>query len=172
IMDLRNFDGSPRFVGGHPLVSSAVPFVQKVLESPVFTNSSYSSSSTPTQFTDAVQRAEYFSSAKSDWHTVLAPNVKTPRTMTLIRGTYSFALNPDGTCCRFILVNVNTFVNALFPAVASDTTTPIGAAENAGDITTKDLSTFLFPNVYLNGSFGCCILGFHSYDFEPATDKN
>jgi hypothetical protein len=43
---------------------------------------------------------------------------------------------------------------------------------NAGDITTKDMSTFLFPNVYLfDGSF-CCIVGFHTYVFEPATDTD
>ena len=137
------------------------------MNSPVFANATYTSSSTPTQFTDAVQRAEYFNSAKADWHTWLAPAVKTPRVMTLRRGTYQFALNPDGTCCAFILVEINTFANALFPAVASDTTTPIGAAENAGEITTKDVSTFLFPNTFLFGDFGCCVLGFHTYDVEP-----
>src|SRR4051812_2946746 len=90
IMDLRNADGTPRFVNGKPLVSSPQPFIQKVLESPVFSNYTYSSSTTPTQFTDAVQRAEYFSKAKADWHTVLAPSVKTTRTMVLKRGTYQF----------------------------------------------------------------------------------
>ena len=99
--------------------------------------------------TDAIQRSEYFSQAKDDWHTLLAPCVKTGRTMVLNRGTYLFALNADGTCCRFVLVDIDTFVNALFPATATDTTTPVGAAENAGDITTKDMSTFLFPNTYL-----------------------
>jgi hypothetical protein len=169
IMDLRNADGTPRFVNGKPLVSDPTPFVQPVLNSPVFQDASFTSSGTPTQFTDAVQRAEYFGKAKADWHTRLAPSVKTTRRMVLKRGTYQFALNPDGTCCRFILVDFNTFVNALFPAVATDTTTPIGAAENAGDITTKDLSSFLFPNTFLaDFSTGdCCVLGFHSYDFEP-----
>jgi len=169
IVDLRNADGSPRFVNGKRLISDPTPFVQPVLNSPVFANATYTSSGTPTQFTDAVQRAEYFGKAKADWHTVLAPSVKTARTMVLKRGTYQFALNADGTCCRFILVEINTFVNALFPAKPTDTTTPIGAAENAGDITTKDVSTFLFPNTFL--FFGtpdnCCVLGFHSYDFEP-----
>jgi len=65
--------------------------------------------------------------------------------MVLIRGTYRFAPNPDGSCCFFILVNEADFVNALFPATATDTTTPIGAAENAGDVRTRDISTFLFP---------------------------
>jgi hypothetical protein len=98
------------------------------------------------------------------------PAVKTMRTMVLNRGTYAFALNLDGTCCRYILADANTFVNALFPPTASDTTTPIGAAENAGDITTKDVSTFLFPNTFLydGTTANCCILGFHTYDFEPA----
>jgi len=173
-LDLRNFDGSPRFVGGQRLYSDATKFVAATLASPVFQNSTYSSSGVPTQFSDAIQRAEY-QQAKSDWHTLLAPSVKTPRVMTLIRGTYRFALNGDGTCCRYVLIDIGTFVNALFPAVASDTTTPIGAAENAGEVTTKDMSTFLFPNAYLyfNGDPSqCCVLGFHSYDFEPGDASN
>jgi hypothetical protein len=168
-LDLRNFDGSPRFVNGQPLISSPAAFVTPTVNSPVFSNATYSSSGAPTQITDAVQRAEFFKSAKPDWHTMLVPSVKTGRTMVLIRGTYAFALNADGTCCLFVLVDANTFVNALFPSTPTDTTTPIGAAENAGDITTKDLSTFLFPNTYLfiGNTSNCCILGFHSYDFEP-----
>ena len=169
IMDLRDKNGAPRFVGGKPLVSDPTQFVQKVLNSPVFQDASYTSSTTPTQFTDAVQRAEYFNKAKADWHTRLAPSVKAARRMVLKQGTYRFALNADGTCCRFILVDFNTFVNALFPATATDTTTPIGAAENAGDITTQDLSSFLFPNTFLEdfATGDCCVLGFHTYDFEP-----
>ncbi len=168
-IDMRNFDGSPRFVGGQPLISSPAAFVTPTLNSPVFSTSSFSSSSAPTQITDAVQRAEFFKSAKPGWHTILIPSVKTARTMVLIRGTYRFALNGDGTCCRYVLVDANTFVNALFPTVPTDTSTVIGAAENAGDITTKDISTFLFPNTYLfiGTPANCCILGFHSYDFEP-----
>jgi hypothetical protein len=173
-LDLRNFDGSPRFVNGHPLVYDVTPFVAPTVGSPVFQNSTYSSSSVPTQFTDAVQRAEFFNDAKDDWHTLLAPSVKTTRVMKLIRGTYAFALNADGTCCRYVLVDANTFVNALFPTTADDTTTPVGAAENAGEVTTKDMSTFLFPNTYLyiGSTSNCCILGFHTYDFEPGDDSN
>jgi hypothetical protein len=66
-------------------------------------------------------------------------------------------------------------INAHFPSTTTDTTTPIGAAENAGDILTKDISTFLFPNAYLyvNGNPNdCCILGFHSYDLEPGGASN
>jgi hypothetical protein len=63
----------------------------------------------------------------------------------------------------------------LFPATAPvDNSTPIGAAELAGDITTRDISTFLFNDVVLYGGNinNCCIIGFHSYDFEPGDKKN
>jgi len=171
-LNLLDTNGQTRVVGGHSLIADPASFVTPTLNSPIFQNAPYTSSSTPTQFTDAVQRAEFFGTAKDDWHTMLAPSVKTGRVMSLPRGTYQFALNPDGTCCRFVLVDVNAFVNALFPATADDTTTPVGAAEHAGDITTKDISTFLFPNTFLFGSFGCCILGFHTYDFEPGDASN
>jgi hypothetical protein len=174
-LDLRNADGSPRFVNGKPLISSPAQFVQPLLDSPIFQNSSYSSSNDATQYTDAVQRAEFFNRAKSDWHTMLNPSVKTGRTMVLLRGTYQFALNADGSCCAFVLIDSNVFGNALFPPTFPvDNSTPVGAAENAGDITTKDISTFFFPNTYLYvGNPGnCCILGFHTYDFEPGIPSN
>jgi hypothetical protein len=59
-------------------------------------------------------------------------------------------------------------------AMTSDTTTPIGAAENAGDITTADLSTFLFPNAFLfeGTTANCCIIGFHTYDLESGSAAN
>lgn len=163
-VDLLDYDGSVRF---HV---DADRYVNPVLQSPVFQNSTYTSSDTPTQFTDAVQRAEFARSAKADWHTVLAPAVKQGRTMRIPRGTYRFARNRDGSI-RYVLVDIDTFVNLLFPVTATDTTTLIGAAENAGDITPKDMSTFLFPDTFLyfnNNPFpDCCAVGFHSYDSEP-----
>jgi hypothetical protein len=174
-LDLRNFDGSPRFVGGKRLFSDATQFVAPVLSSPVFSKTSYSSSEIPTQFTDAVQRAEFINKAEDDWHTLLHSRVETTRTMVLIRGTYRFALKADGACCAFVLVDFSTFVNRLFPATATDTTTPIGAAENAGEIQTRDLSTLLFPNAFLyfnNDPSQCCALGFHTYDLEPGGADN
>jgi len=174
-LDLRNADGSPRFVGGKRLFSDATQYVNPVLNSPVFSKTFYSSSGSPTQFTDAVQRAEFFHKADSDWHTMLHARVATPRTLVLRRGTYRFALNADGSCCAFVLIDIGTFINALFPATATDTTTPIGAAENAGDIRTRDMSSFLFPNAFLffNGDPNqCCVIGFHTYDLEPGSASN
>lgn len=169
-LDLRNADGTPRYVNGQRLYYDPTQYVAPTLNSPVFQNSTYSSSSTPTQFSDAIQRAEFTRSMAPSWHTLLNPSVKTTRVMTLVQGTYRFALNPDGTCCRFVLVDYNTFINKLFPPTYPvDDTTVVGAAELAGDITTKDMSTFLFPNTYLyvNSLANCCVLGFHSFDYEP-----
>jgi hypothetical protein len=174
-LDLRNADGSPRFVNGQPLISSPAQFVQPTLDSPLFQNSVYTSSDVPTQYTDAVQRAEFFNRAKADWHTMLSPSLKAGRTMVLLRGTYRFALNADGSCCAYVLVDANAFANALFPSTFPfDNSTPVGAAENAGDITTKDISTFLFPNTFLYSGTpnNCCTLGFHTYDFEPGIPSN
>lgn len=174
VVELLDFDGSIRVVNGQKLHYDPTQFVNPVLKSPVFSKSTYTSSNVPTQVTDAVQRAEFFNVMKQNWHTLLKPSVKHKRSMRVPRGTYLFALNGDGSCCAFVLIEANTFVNLLFPTVPTDTTTPIGAAENAGDITTKDMSTFLFPNTYLfiGDPSNCCILGFHSYDFEPGDEGN
>ena len=59
-LDLRNFEGSPRFVDGKRLFSDGTQYVNPVLKSPVFSNTSYGSSASPMQYTDAVQRAEFF----------------------------------------------------------------------------------------------------------------
>ena len=200
-IDMRNAspdgttNGTPRYVsivGGlhtcdnanltddcHRLFFDVTPFIQPTLQSPVFQVSPFSSSTDPTQITDAVQRAEYFNKAKTNWHTLLKTSVKTTRTMVLNRGTYAFKLNADGTCCQFVEVAGGAFGNALFPSGTPpflpgthDGDTPIGAAEYAGDITTKDISTFLFPATYLPAGGGFFVIGFHSYDFEPGDASN
>lgn len=175
-LDLRNADGSVRFVNGKRLFSDATQFVRPVLNSPLFQNSRFSSSERPTQYNDAVQRAEFGDRAEDNWHTLLSPHVKRGRVMKLLAGSYQFALNSDGSCCAFVLIDSDTFVNELFPPTYPvDNTTVIGAAELAGDMTTKDLTTFLFPNAYLydNGDPNdCCVLGFHSIDVEPGVPAN
>lgn len=175
-LDLRNADGTPRYVNGKRLYSDATQFVQPLVRSPIFQNFRYSSSERPTQLNDAIQRAEFGDSAEDNWHTLLSPHVKKPQVMKLLRGTYQFALNADGSCCAFVLIDENTFGNALFPPTFPvDKTTVIGAAELAGDMTTKDMTTLLFPNAYLysNGDPNqCCILGFHSFDDEPGIPAN
>src|SRR5207245_10285624 len=108
-------------------------FVGSVVNSPVFQNSEYSSSDVPTQFSDAVQRAEFYNVMQPDWHTLLKPSVKPERTLSIPRGAYFFALQDDGSCCAFVLVDINVFSNRLFSASPNDTTFSLVASEHAGE---------------------------------------
>ena len=174
-LDLLDWDKSVRFVNGHQLHYSVKPFIDPVLKSPVFESREYTSSDVPTQWTDAIQRASFYGVMQQDWHTLLRPSVKKERTIAVPRGSYRFALHKDGSCCAFVLIDIDVFSNLLFPASPSDKRTPVGAAEHARDITTKSIATFLFPNTYLyaNGDPNqCCVLGFHTYDFEPGDEHN
>jgi len=188
---MLNADGSQRFITTNssncpkctpsqlnktnPLISRPDSFLKPFLAGPVFGLSDYTSSSVPTQFTDAVQRAEFGNRSLPNWHTLLSPSLKKGLTMAVIEGTYFFSLNNDGTCCRYVLVSDSIFSGELFPPSTPDTSTVVGAAEVNGDITTKDISTFFFPNVYLysnNNPRDCCVLGFHTFDFEAGDASN
>jgi hypothetical protein len=89
-------------------------------------------------------------------------------------GSWFFATDSNNVPVA-AFVDGNVFSSLLFPSTTPvDNTTPIGAAELAGDITTRDMSSFLFNNVFLfNGDINnCCVLGFHSFDFEPGDKRN
>jgi hypothetical protein len=161
-------------------------FVQPVLNSPNFQRFKYEHDATvgipadSTQFADAVQRAEFASSMDPNWHTELAPSVVDHVTITvpkfvnvLFRGqvvsaiNYQSGLAADGH--RFVLM-FNLFFNQ-----------QLGIIENneidAGNFTTDSINLPLFPNTFLfsfnaanpkqRGS--CCVLGFHTYFFDPST---
>lgn len=180
IIDMRDNEGNPAYATNQfgvsvRLISVPDPFIQLFMNGPVFGVSNYTSSPTATQITDAVQRAEFGKQARADWHTLLSPSIKTTRTMVLTADNYFFAFNDDGTCCAFVLVSDPAFQAQLFPPTTPDNSTVIGAAEVAGDITTKDMSTFMFPNTYLyenNDPNQCCVLGFHSFDYELGDSTN
>jgi hypothetical protein len=196
-VDMRNPDGSPAFVTTTTqncstctpaqlgqnirLISRPDPFSSLFMNGPQFQNADYTSSPVPTQIMDAEQRAEFGNHARQDWHTLLSANQGAGQTMVLTQTAspappaYFFALNGDGTCCAFVLVSDPVFGSQLFPPSTPDLTTVIGAAEVQGEITTKDISTFLFPNTYLfenNDPNQCCVLGFHSFDFELGIPSN
>jgi hypothetical protein len=180
-IELDDANGNLRYINGQPLISLATPFVTPVLNSPVFSNYTYSSSPTPTQFSDAIQRAEFFNHPmKPDWHTLLAPSTLPALTIHISQSAtcptgphsagcnYAFALNGDGTCCFYILVNDEApnyvFETGLGNAVIADIL--------GGAITTKDISTFLYPNVYIffGDTTQCCVLGFHEYFYAPGNN--
>jgi hypothetical protein len=175
-VELDDANGNLVTINGRPMISPATPFVSLVLNSPVFSPATYTSSDVPTQFSDAVHRAQFFNHMKPDWHTLLNPRVLPPLTMHLRQApgcpsgpnfagcNYVFALKPDGTCCSVILAEGNTFFSILFDLAVFDA--------QQGLITTKDISTALLPNTFAfyGDITNCCTLGLHNYIFEPNTD--
>lgn len=158
------------------LISRPTAFVQPFVHGPEYASATYTSSPIPTQVTDAELRASFGNKAAEDWHTLLSPSLKNGEIMAFLGGTYQFALNDNGSCCAFVLVDDEVFSDELFPNTAPpDSSTVIGAAEVSGAITTKSIATFLFPNVYLyqnNNVNECCVLGFHGFDLEPGDSSN
>ena len=159
---------------GHPLYYDATQYVQPVVNSPIFQKARYSSSKRPTQFTDAVMRAEFHHGAKGRWHTLLTPVIAPNYVMKVPYGSYYYALNRDGSCCAFVLIDSNKFSSLFLPTGTADSSTPAGNAEISGEIATQDISIFLFPNTYLyvGNPKNCCILGFHTVDYQPGTTRN
>jgi hypothetical protein len=173
-LDLLNPDGS-LFI--HDDAASDVP---PTLNSPLFQNANYSSSSTPTQFDDAIQRAEYASSAKSDWHTILQPVVEPAVTLEIPwddYGAFMYTSGPRAGQIEFVLLDDTFTQELLFPTTFSwppDTSTVMGALEASGEITPHDLTTFLFPDTFTVLSNPCCFIfaGLHWYDTEPGDASN
>jgi hypothetical protein len=154
------------------------PFSTLTTHSPNFENFEYDSSTVATQFGDAVQRAEFFSTAKPTWHTKLKTpaivnhvTLQIPATVqvqlangTIVTATsYFTGTAPDGS--TFVLM-LDLLFNALFDnQVVNDI--------NAGNFPTNALNYELFPNTFLfslnttNPSVpgNCCVLGFHTYFF-------
>jgi hypothetical protein len=161
---------------GAQLISNPHDKVRLVEDSPVFDNALFTSSRKQTQYTDAVFRAQFFSDIGESWHTLLDPDIERGETMKIPLGAYVYALNADGSCCAFILVDDPTFESLLFPPVFPvDNSTVVGAAELSGAMTTRDIITFLFPDTYLyegGDPNNCCVLGFHTFDSEPGTKHN
>lgn len=157
---------------------------KSALGSPIFLPYLYTSGIG--QFNDQMQRASFWDrihNHRSDngWHTVLSPRLKRMRHMQVP------FLTPGGTRAWYVFVDANgkpllfaldegEFANLLFPSTSPvDNTTLIGAAELAGDMRTRDITTLLFNNVALfeGGDINnCCVLGFHTYDFEPGDPSN
>lgn len=157
--------------------------IKSAFESPEFVPNIYTNG--VGQLNDQIMRAEFANllhgDAQDDWHTILNPKLRTARTLKVP------FLTASGASAWFVFANAAgqpvlaaiddvTFSNLLFPATFPfDSSTPVGAAELAGDITTHDISTFLFNNTVLfsGGNINnCCTLGFHTFDSEPGTRQN
>jgi hypothetical protein len=151
--------------GGIAHTFDPTDIVQRTLQSPQFSSRGYSSAPVPTQFNDAIQRAQFAATATRDWHTLLAPSVKSTRTMDIAFGDWEW-----NDRLEIGLMNDRAF-NAQFspPTYPVDRTTLIGSAELDGDMTTRDITTFLTKDLFLfvDENPDYVYGGFHTYDFEP-----
>jgi len=176
-LQLLNADGST-----FKIVPFA-PFETHTLNSPNFVNASYTSSPNPTQFSDAIQRAEFFPMLVpgAPWHTLLTPNVVDHVTIVVPRfvnvrlangniiqaRSYFTGTAADGS--TFVLM-LNLLFNFFFDNLVVNEI-------NNGNYPTDALNLTLFPNTFLfslnvnnpNTPGGCCVLGFHTFFFSPGS---
>lgn len=172
-LQLLNADGSTF------MTVPFAPFEQLTLNSPNFAGAAYSSSPGHTQFADAVQRAEFFSAMQPNWHTLLDAAVVNRATIVVPR--FVLVRLPNGTIIQARsyftgkAADGNTFVlmlDLLFNFFFANQV--VGDITN-GNFQTSGLNLTLFPNTFLfslnvanpNRPGGCCILGFHTYFYEP-----
>lgn len=159
------------------------PFETLTLSSPNFQDASYSSSPSPTQFADAIQRAEFYQSLipGAPGHTRLVPSVVHNVSITvpyfvnvlLSNGTvirarsYFTGTAPDGS--TFVLM-LDLLFNFYF---GNEVVSQIVD----GAFQTDAINITAFPNTFLfslnvnnpNVPGGCCVLGFHTYIFQNGT---
>jgi hypothetical protein len=151
------------------------PFEDRTEDSPVFQDANYSVGRT--QFGDAILRAEFFNMMRQDWHTRLNPQfvsqatvpvpttaqVQFPDGKVLTVPGYMTSTAADGSTVVFIL-------DVLFMALDSNQAI---ADINTGNFTTTAVNYHVYPNALLfsvvdeKGDLTCCILGFHTFFFDP-----
>jgi hypothetical protein len=158
-------------------------FVQPALNSPDFQKFKYEKSGEPTQFSDAIQRAEFFNHMDGNWHTELNASLVDSITITVpkfvnvrSRGVVVQALNyqagvaPDG---HIFVLMLSLFFNQQLGIIVNNEI-------DAGNFTTDSFNLPLLPNTFLfnfnpanpkqRGS--CCVLGFHTYFTDGAVPES
>ncbi len=170
-LQLLNADGSV-----FKTVSYA-PFEQKTLSSPNFVPLDYRSGHN-VEYADAVHRAEFYNSMKSNWHTVLFPQVVNRVTLTVPYAVNVELDNGDIVEARSYFTGTasdgNTYVLLLSPLFDFLFDNEVVNEINLGNFTTNGVAMTLFPNTFLfdlntsnpNTPGSCCALGFHTYFLE------
>lgn len=150
------------------------PFEKVFLESPNFEPLDYRSGHN-IEFEDAVHRAQFFNAMKSDWHSLIVPqvvdkvtvqvpffvNVQLRNGNVIQARSYFTGTAADGS--TFVLM-LSPLFNAIFDQNESNEI-------NLGNFRTNAMNMSLFPNTFLfnlnqnnpNVPGGCCVLGFHTY---------
>ncbi len=150
------------------------PFEKLFLESPNFEPLTYRSGRN-IEFGDAVHRAQFFSSMKNNWHTLIIPRVVDKITIQV-----PFFVNvrlSNGTVVQArsyftgTAADGSTFVLMLSPLFNLFFDNSEVNEINLGNFRTNAMNMSLYPNTFLfnlnrnnpNTPGGCCVLGFHTY---------
>jgi hypothetical protein len=154
------------------------PFEKLTLESPQFEPLNYRSGK-HIQYADAIHRAQFFNRMGEDWHTVLVPHIVNRVTITVPRFVNVRLANGNIIQARSYFTGTaadgNTFVLMLDLLFNFFFDNEVVNEINAGNFTTNALNNTLFPNTFLfslnvnnpNVPGGCCVLGFHTFFFDP-----
>jgi hypothetical protein len=156
------------------------PFENLTLRSPNFQRSNYASGF-QTQFADAEMRAEFFNKMRPGWHNVMLPgvvnrvNITVPKFVniqlsdgSIIQArSYFTGTAADGS--TFVLM-LDLLFNFFFD---NEVVNEI----ELNNFTTAGINMTLFPNTFLfslnidnpNTPGECCVLGFHTYFYDPST---
>ena len=161
---------------------SFAPFEDVTTDSPNFASFLYEDSPTRTQFADAIQRAEFFNLMKPSWHTELGqPNIVNRVTIQV-----PFFVNvqlPDGSIIQ---------ARSYFTGTAGDGSTFVLMLDllysffydnqvvndiSVNNFTTNAVNVDMLPNTFTfslnvnnpNVPGGCCVLGSHTYFFDPSS---
>ncbi len=146
-----------------PCSSGKVP-LSTVQKSPLFNNSGPFQWGSPsvnfgtTQYTDALQKAEFYprECQLSDWHSLFQLHTTTPQTYVPPQGGRVYGTTCGGTLARIDFNDLNNYIqNTLIPSLS-----------NQG-VTSTTFPVILMYNVVEDESGGCCILGYHSAYGSP-----
>ena len=136
---------------GAPIVLDPDPVISRVKVSPNFRNAQYSTGAT--QFADAVQRAQFHSTAATDWHTLLGePEILKPLRIMVPRGMARVYRNPSNGVI-YAIVDTDFFLSQLNTIIQLE------------DMRADALAIALTSNVFLAPQSDikkCCVLGFHT----------
>lgn len=174
-LTLLNADGSV-----NTTVNFTKTFDDVMTDSPNYAVATYDSSQTPTQFADAVQRASFFFTSKPNWHTRLGG----PTIVNHVTWTIPFSVNvqfADGTIEAVqsyytgTAADGSTFVLLLDLLFNFEYDNQVVNDIGAGLFTPNAINQDWLPNTFLfsanevnpNAPGSCCVLGFHTYFYEP-----
>lgn len=156
------------------------PFEKLTLESPNFEPLNYRSGH-HIEYGDAVHRAQFFHVMGHDWHTLLIPKVVNKATITVPFFVNVRLSNGNIVQARSYFTGTaadgSTFVLMLSPLFNFFFDNEVVNQIIAGNFTTNAFNLTMFPNTFLfslnqnnpNVPGGCCVLGFHTYFFDPPT---